>query len=220
MFFNFLFYFVTFLIYSVVGWSIEIIVCSYQQQKVVDRGFLIGPYCPIYGFSSLLMIFSLNKYIDDPLALFVMATLICTIMEYLTSYFMEKIFHARWWDYTHMKFNINGRVCLTNSIGFGVLGLILMYLINPLVSHLLNSIPNVLFIIIALILLIIFITDVIISFNIITKLKITGDKISKDKTEEITRMVKETIKNKSRLYNRLINAFPDIKILGKVKQED
>ncbi len=217
MLFNFLFYFILFLIYSIVGWNIEVIICSYQQQKVANRGFLIGPYCPIYGFSALLMIFFLNKYVNDPIVLFVMATLLCSIMEYLTSYIMEKIFRARWWDYSHLKFNINGRICLSNSIGFGILGLFLMYIINPFLSGLLKSVPKLIFIIIAIILLIIFIIDVIISFNIISKLKVTAEQMTKDKTEEITKKVKEVIKSKSVLYNRLIEAFPNIKILGKMK---
>ena len=76
----------------------EVICKLIQYKKFVDRGFLIGPYCPIYGVGALLITFFLNKYVQDPVVLFVMAVVVCGILEYLTSYFMEKIYHARWWD--------------------------------------------------------------------------------------------------------------------------
>lgn len=93
-------YFLLFIIYAVIGWCMEVICKLIQYKKFVDRGFLIGPYCPIYGVGALLITFFLNKYVQDPVVLFVMAVVVCGILEYLTSYFMEKIYHARWWDYS------------------------------------------------------------------------------------------------------------------------
>ena len=113
-------YFLLFIIYAVIGWCMEVICKLIQYKKFVDRGFLIGPYCPIYGVGALLITFFLNKYVQDPVVLFVMAVVVCGILEYLTSYFMEKIYHARWWDYSSKKFNINGRICLSNLIAFGI----------------------------------------------------------------------------------------------------
>ena len=110
----FLYYFLLFIIYSFLGWCIESIYCMIEQRKVVSRGFLIGPYCPIYGWGALIMIFTLQRYLNDPIVLFVMGALVASVIEYITSLVMEKIFHARWWDYSHMKFNVNGRICLTN----------------------------------------------------------------------------------------------------------
>lgn len=217
MFYNLMFCFVLFLIYSTIGWMMEVALCSIQQKKLVDRGFLIGPYCPIYGVSAIIIIFLLKKYETDVIALFVMATIICSIMEYLTSYFMEKIFHTRWWDYTHMKFNINGRICLSNSILFGVLGLLLMYFINPFFQNILLMIPKFIFIIISIILLLVFISDVIVSFNIINKIKLTAENVRMDKTEEITKKVREILQKKSLLYRRVANAFPNLEILKKIK---
>lgn len=217
MFYNLMFCFVLFLIYSTIGWMMEVTLCSIQQKKLVDRGFLIGPYCPIYGVSAIIIIFLLKKYETDVIALFVMATIICSIMEYLTSYFMEKIFHTRWWDYTHMKFNINGRICLSNSILFGVLGLLLMYFINPFFQNILLMIPKFIFIIISIILLLVFISDVIVSFNIINKIKLTAENVRMDKTEEITKKVREILQKKSLLYRRVANAFPNLEVLKKIK---
>lgn len=208
--YNFLLLFCLFIIYSFIGWTIEMFVCGIENKKIVNRGFLVGPYCPIYGISSILMIFILKKYTDDPLVLFVMAIFICSIAEYLTSYFMEKIFHARWWDYTNIPFNINGRVCLTNSICFGFLGALLLYVLNPFITKYLQLIPKPLFYIFSIPILIIFIADVITSFNIIHKLKITADSVRKDYTEEITTKVKEIIMSRSFLSRRLIKAFPNI----------
>ena len=196
----------------------EVIVCSFHEKKLVNRGFLIGPYCPIYGVCSILMILLLNKYLNDPIALFVMATLICSIIEYLTSYLMEKLFHVRWWDYTHMKFNINGRICLSNSILFGALGLLLMYIINPFLKTSILLIPNIVIYVISTVLFIIFSVDVCVSFNVINKFKLTVDNVKKDYTEEISKKVRETLYKKSLLIKRLANAFPNIHIINKNKK--
>lgn len=213
------FYFCLFLLYAVFGWIMEVIVCSIPKRKLVDRGFLIGPYCPIYGYAALLMIFSLEKYNSDPLALFVMATLICTILEYITSYVMEKLFHARWWDYSNKPFNINGRVCLTNCFFFGILGLGLVYFINPFFIHLLDKIPELILIIVGISLFLVFLIDNAISFNIMFKVKTTKEIIKKDSTEEITKKVREALKNKSFLHRRLMNAFPNLEIKLKELKE-
>ena len=124
-------YFLLFLAYSFLGWLMEVIGKLIQLKRFINRGFLIGPYCPIYGCGALLITFLLKKYIDDPFTLFIMAILLCGTLEYLTSYFMEKIYHARWWDYSQRKFNINGRVCLNTIIPFGLLGMFIIYISNP-----------------------------------------------------------------------------------------
>ena len=99
--------------------------------EFINRGFLIGPYCPIYGSGALLLTFLLNRYVNDKLVLFVMSIVVCSILEYVTSYIMEKIFHIRWWDYSNYKLNINGRVCLNNIALFGLAGvLIIKYIIK------------------------------------------------------------------------------------------
>lgn len=209
-------FFLLFIIYSVLGWAIETIVTCIINKKFVDRGFLIGPYLPIYGTGALAIIVLLKPYYNDYVALFVMCVIICSIIEYLSSYFMEKIFKARWWDYTHIPFNINGRICLCFSIAFGFMGTIII-LVNKYLYKFLISIPPIINIILFIILILIFITDIIISFNIINKIKLSADNLRKDYSEEITSKVKEILKNKSLLVNRLLNAYPDIKIIKKKK---
>ena len=124
-------YFLLFMIYAILGWLMEVTCKLIQYKRFINRGFLIGPYCPIYGYGALLITILLHKYTNDPIVLFIMAIVVCGTLEYLTSYFMEKIYKARWWDYSQKKFNINGRVCLGTIVPFGLLGLLIMYVLNP-----------------------------------------------------------------------------------------
>ena len=163
---NLLYIFLLYIIYSFLGWMIEVFVCSIEAKKFVPRGFLIGPYCPIYGYSAIIMIFFLQRYESDILVLFVMGTIIASIAEYVTSYLMEKLFNARWWDYSHIPFNLNGRICLKNSMLFGLLAVILIYVVNPFITSTLNQIPKNILMYISLLILIIFVIDNTLTFNI------------------------------------------------------
>lgn len=211
---------VLFITYSIIGWVIEEIDILILQKKVVNRGFLIGPYCPIYGFGSLFIILFLNKYLDDPIVLFFMTMISCGILEYLTSFIMEKIFKTRWWDYSDEKFNINGRICLETLVLFGIGGLVISYLAQPFIMSILTLIPTNILNIIAIILSIIFIIDNIVSFKIILNFKLVATNIRKDYTEEITAKVREVLKKKSIFSNRLVKAFPNFKtILKRIKSD-
>ena len=148
-----------------------------------------------------------------------MSTLVCSIIEYFTSYFMEKKYHARWWDYSNKKFNINGRICLETLIPFGILGLFIMYVTNPMLFNIYQSMSEIVVHIISITLFIIFIVDNIISSNIISSVNVEGSKLVKDNTEEITEKVKQILREKSWLHRRLINAYPDLKdIRVKIKK--
>lgn len=216
----FLTYFILFLIYSFLGWTIEVIVTFYKDKKFVNRGFLLGPYCPIYGFSSIVMILYLNRYCDSFITVFLLAVVVCSIIEYLVSYLMEKLFNARWWDYSNRKFNINGRVCLENSIWFGLLGTLLIYVVNPFLYNLISKMSDNVLLIVGSFLLIIFVIDLIISLNVTFKIKSNITKlIKKDSTEDFNHKIKELID--SRLLNRrLFKAFPKLKFNIKDKVID
>lgn len=204
-------YFLLFMSYAFLGWCMEVICKLITMKKFVNRGFLIGPYCPIYGWGAIAITILLQRYTYDPIVLFVMSVIICSILEYFTSYFMEKKFNARWWDYSNKKFNINGRICLETMIPFGILGTLIMYFVNPILFKLYNSIPELVLHITSAVLFIIFITDNIISSNVISSVKVEGTKLVKDNTEEITEKVKQILLKKSWLHRRLINAYPDLK---------
>ena len=211
-------YFLLFLIYSIIGWLIEVVNVSWIEKRFVNRGFLMGPYCPIYGVGGLLSYLLLRKYLDDPLALFMMSILIFSVLEYVTSYLMEKLFKARWWDYSNKKYNINGRICLETMIPFGLLGCFAMYVLNPVLISMLEAIPNIVSIILSIVLFIWFIIDVCISFKVIINFKNLAFSIKKDSTEEITKRVREVLYKKSVLGRRLVNAFSNLKIVKKVKK--
>jgi uncharacterized membrane protein len=209
---NFLFYFLLFFIYSVIGWFVEVTYVYIGTKKFINRGFLIGPYIPIYGYSALIMALYLTQYKDNPLTVFLLAIFICTFIEYMISFNMEKLFNARWWDYSNSKFNINGRVCLKNGLGFGFLSLLLIYLINPWLVNLLGKLNPKLLIIISVICLVIFVfdfvTSLIVTFDIKNKIK----KFDSDSTTEIRELINEKIKKKL-LKRRVLNAFPRVKFL-------
>ena len=207
---TFIFYFFLFFLYAVLGWIIETIYVTILDKKFVNRGFLIGPYIPLYGVSAITMILYLNQYKTNPLTVFLLAIFVCTFLEYITSYIMEKIFKARWWDYTNQKFNINGRVCLKNSLYFGILSLLLIYLINPLLINLINNMNNILLTIITIVCLTIFITDIFISCNVILKLKHNFENLRFDATMELRKLIDIKIKRKI-LQNRIYNTFPKLK---------
>lgn len=209
--------FLLFIIYSFLGWLMEVIFVSIKEKKIVARGFLIGPVCPIYGFGAILITLFLTKYTNDIPVLFILATVLGASLEYFTSYIMEKIFKTRWWDYSQHKYNINGRICLATSICFGTLGVILIHFLNPFFTHILNIIPNIILTIVSIILLVLIITDLVISCNVISKIKKVDLGGAKDATDEITTKVREALKNKSLLTKRLMNAFPNLKI--KIKKE-
>lgn len=212
-------YFLLFISYAFLGWCMEVTCKFIQYKKFINRGFLIGPYCPIYGWGALAITILLKRYMEDPLVLFVMSTLICSIIEYLTSYFMEKKYHARWWDYSNKKFNINGRICLETLVPFGILGVAIMYGTNPILFKLYNQIPQLVINILTAILFIGFIVDNIISSNIISSINVEGNKLIKDNTEEITEKIKQVLRQKSWLHRRLINAYPGLKnIKVKIKK--
>ena len=214
--------FILFIIYSFLGWLVEVINCSMVEKKLVNRGFLISPICPIYGCGALLITLVLNNYKDDWFVVFCMAIILCGLLEYFTSWLMEKIFHARWWDYSKNKFNINGRICLETMVPFGILGLVIIYILNPFFYNILNLIPSNIAHIISIILLIILIIDMVVSFKVISKVTTTVKKVTqenkKDDTYEITAKAREILKSNWK-GRRILDAFPDLEtIKEKVKK--
>ena len=213
----FLEYFLVFLIYSFIGWMMEVILTLIREKRFVDRGFLLGPYCPIYGYGMLLIIFLLRNYTDNFLVLFILSMVICLVLEYFTSYFMEVIFNARWWDYSNKKYNINGRICLEYGVLFGIGGCLIMYIVHPFIMNVIGKLSNVLLIIVGMSLLTLYVIDCVVSFNTIFKIKGVDFKDYVDNTEEITELVKEHLMKHSKLTKRLAKAYPNIHMKLKKK---
>lgn len=128
---NFLDIVIYFMIFSISGWACETVFCTIKDKKFAYRGFLNGPWTPIYGFGGLLVVYCLVPFKADPVTLFFVGMIVTTALEYVTSYLMEVIFDMKWWDYSDVSFNINGRVCLWFSVMFGLLSLVAVYWIYP-----------------------------------------------------------------------------------------
>lgn len=131
-----------FFIYAVIGWICEFFYCGVIDKKFENRGFLFGPYCPIYGAGALLIVYILQPLSHSATGLFFYTIIVCTPMEYFVGWAMEKVFHMRWWDYSNQPLNLNGRICALNSILFGLMGLLLVYVVHPFVVQLLGQIPT------------------------------------------------------------------------------
>ena len=131
---------------------------------------------------------------------------------------MEKIFHAKWWDYSTKKFNLNGRICLDTMIPFGILGCLVVYIIHPFVVSLVELIPSNLLTVIATLILLLFIIDNIVSFFVTFKIKNHINDMNKDNTEYVREEVLKWINNNSILYRRLKTSYPNILINYKAKR--
>ncbi|MDD6223889.1 MAG: putative ABC transporter permease [bacterium] len=202
-----------FISYSFIGWILECICCTIEWRKFVcDRGFLIGPYCPIYGFGGVAVYLILSRYYYDPFTLFILAAVGASVLEYVTSYLMEILFKARWWDYSHRRWNLEGRVCLGNSLLFGLLGLAFVYLINPFFLSLIKKLPMHVLMIISCVLITVFLVDLILSCVVMTKLKLRVETIQKDSTSEIDKQVREFLASYRFFVRRIFRAFPKIHI--------
>ena len=171
-----------FLIYSFIGWIIEVIFSFIVEHKFINRGFLVGPLVPIWGTAAILITLILRP--DDSLFnLIISSAFIGTFLEYIVNYLMERIFKARWWDYSNMPFNINGRVCLAYSCLFGLCGVLVVKVFNPLFFKMFLIMNNSVFCILVLILMLLVAIDFCISLNIVQKLKLSADSLRKDYTE-------------------------------------
>ena len=134
-----------FIIYSFFGWCLESVYKTIIFKKVTNSGFLYGPFCPMYGIGAVMMIAASNLS-DNILVIFLLGFFIFTLWEYLVAVVLEKLFKTKYWDYSHLKFNFQGRICLKNSIYWGILGVLLVFVIQPVVENLTNRVPeNVLF---------------------------------------------------------------------------
>ena len=151
--------------YSFLGWCGEMIYCSIGQGKLCEkRGFLNGPLCPIYGHGALLVLVVLGQRWNNPISTFLIGMVLTSTVEYLTSYLMEKLFHMRWWDYSHHHFQLNGRICLLNSTLFGLACLVLRYVVHPRVMEpILWLFDHGLAVPLALALFALYVTDIVLS---------------------------------------------------------
>lgn len=204
--------FLLFMIYSFLGWIVDIIGNYLSKRNIVNRGFLIGPYCPIYGFGAIFITLFLHLIpVQSYLFVFISCIFICASLEYVTSYILEKVFHARWWDYSNEIFNINGRICLGTMIPFGLLGILIFFVTNPFFIFLLEKLSTTTLTIICILLLVILTVDITLSCQILIHFrKLINSSKSVDKTEDIRAIMREKIKKHRHIHQRLLKAYPTI----------
>lgn len=140
----------TFILYAFIGWIYEVILEFYYGNGFINRGFLFGPYLPVYGFGALLILGLLYKFSKKkiclgkisitPVLVFILIFLLTTIVEYITGAMLDIFLKTRLWDYSHYKFNINGLVCLSASTRFAIGGTVFIYILQPLFDKLINII--------------------------------------------------------------------------------
>ena len=128
-------------VYSFLGWLYESTLCSITGKQLVNRGFLNGPICPVYGCGAVIVILCLAP-LQNPMAIFIVGMVLTCTVEYITSWLLEKIFHARWWDYSRYKCNINGRICLLGAVVFGLFSVVLLEWLHPYIAEITFKIPT------------------------------------------------------------------------------
>lgn len=215
---SFSYLFLVFMLYSVIGYLCEIVCSSIKQKKLVNRGFLFGPYCPIYGVGSLFILFLLLRFKEDPVVVFILGAIITSALEYVTSFILEKIFHNKWWDYSDEKFNIHGRIFLFNSLLFGFGSLVIIYTGERLITRILGLLSPLMMNILAYSLLFIFVLDVIYSTIIAYNLRnriIICEELKSEKLAKLPGMLEKILRERVEKFKaypkRLLDAFPNLK---------
>lgn len=159
-----------FIIYAFIGWCVEVAYAALDTGKFVNRGFLNGPYCPIYGCGVVIVVAALTPLEDNLIILFLGSMLLTTLLEYLTGFILEKVFHNKWWDYSNIPFNIQGYVCLKFSILWGLACTFVMKVFHPIIYKFITTIPFVLGVVLLVILMIGFFIDLGATVSTILKL--------------------------------------------------
>lgn len=203
-------WFLIFIIYSFAGWCMEVLISLVLRKKLINRGFLVGPICPIYGVGALLLSAVLDAN-EPPLVIFCVAFVGSAVLEYLASFVMERLFRVRWWDYTERPFNLNGRICLESILSFGIIGVLMLKLITPALIGLFQSLPPTILILSASIVFVTVLCDIALSLWLILNVRITVGTVERDATDEISHRVQEILMDKGKLNRRLVKAFPNQK---------
>ncbi len=181
-----------FIVYSFFGWVIESIYKSILEKKIINSGFLHGPFCPIYGFGAVFMFLCLNNFKNNIILLFIIAFFTLSVWEYIVGWLLEKTFHTKYWDYSENKFNIKGRVCLRNSLFWGILGVIFIKLVHPFITERIEILNTKHLLFFTITLGVIMTVDFVISI-----IKVKNINIKLEKLKEITNTIKEKIEEQN-----------------------
>lgn len=231
-------YFIEFMLYSFLGWVYECVFCMVKERHWENRGFLFGPVCPIYGAGMIFTIIIIGKRplsrlffciaYGTPLAelpapmpywlTFIICAVCATLAEYVTSVYLENKFHARWWDYSDMPLNFNGRICIPAAIAFGLLGVAGQHFVVPFSQHMHDTLPDSAGSLLALILMALFTADIVLTVenlkHITEKLVRIEDRLNKqlqaayESVEGAPASVKAAMR--TRIFERLREHIPEV----------
>ena len=202
-----------FFAYAFLGWCIEVTLKYFQFHRFINRGFLTGPWLPIYGSGAVLITVVIKGLAPLEFSVgttFIVSFLLCGFLEYMTSYVLEKRFHARWWDYSQKPMNLHGRVWIGNLILFGLGGVVIVDLINPLLLRLSEHMSFPLREIMALFLSVVFIADYVMSHFVLKLVKTSVELSEADDTEAISKEVRLLLSDRSVFHRRFAEAYPEV----------
>lgn len=212
-------------VYAFLGWVAEVLYVLVRERSLQNRGFLTGPTVPIYGFGAIALILLVFPYVSNPFLVFIASVAITSTLEFVTHLVLDKVFHIKLWDYSPRRFNLQGRICLENSLLFGLLGVLLIYVIHPPLVRVLVAIPHDVAIAVAWALIGILLVDAAHSITTLAKLRPVLAEVSgtlaqtHDRIERGVIQLEQTIEERrstgdfARLatLGRLMKAFPNAK---------
>ena len=202
-----------FFVYAIAGWCMEVCLKYRQYHRFINRGFLTGPWLPIYGFGAVLITVGVNAlagYEHSVGTTFLISFVLCGTVEYMASWIMEKRFHARWWDYSQKPMNLNGRVWIGNLMLFGLAGIGVDYLANPLLLRLFDGISLRVRTVIAGFLLAVIAADYVVTHFVLKLVKTGVESSEADNTEQISREVRLLLSDRNIFYKRFADAYPEV----------
>lgn len=202
-----------FFVYSFLGWCVEVSLKYIQYHRFINRGFFTGPICPIYGSGAALITLIVGGIAPVEQGYgttFALSFVLCGVVEYFTSYFMEKRFHARWWDYSQKPMNLHGRVWIGNLILFGLAGVAIIHFFNPILYRVLDRLPLHVREGLVVGLLAVFAADYVLTHFVLKLVKTGVEQSAADNTEEINREIKLLLSDKNVFYRRFADAYPEV----------
>ena len=202
-----------FFAYSFLGWCIEVTLKYFQFHRFINRGFLTGPWLPIYGSGAVLITLAVNGLAPLESSVgttFALSFVLCGTVEYGTSYVMEKRFHARWWDYSQKPMNLHGRVWIGNLILFGLGGVLIIEVLDPLFLRLIGSLSLLRRQILTGVLGSVFLADYSMSHFGLKLVKTGVERSEADNTEEISREIRLLLRDRSVFHRRFAEAYPEV----------
>lgn len=216
-----------FFAFSVLGWIMEVILKYIQYHRFINRGFLAGPYCPVYGAGAVLVTVAAHALADvenSYSSVFLISFVLCGALEYFVSLYLEKRFHARWWDYSTKPMNLNGRIWIGNLLLFGLGGTIIVKVIDPFFFQLIGQMSERTRLICADLVIIIIAADFIASHFVMKLIRVSVENSEADNTEAIGKEIRMLLRDRSVFYRRVLEAYPEAvfrtqKILNRMKEE-